>query len=332
MVDLLRHCRRPDNIPESSSCPKYVTTKDNTDGWRVAREFTQAGISGLDFSMFKANGLDPELSALDASFRNIAYATGFVYQRWKNGLNVMLLKKPGNYWVDKLRTILLLEADANMNYKKLSRDVMWFAELADAIAPELDGGRKNHRSIETSLNLRLLCDILRQKRKAAIIASTNAKGCFDRIAHAIAFLCLRLLGIPKAPIQSMINAIQTMTHYVRTAFGDSTESYSFDPNSPPPSGLLQGNGAAGTGWNAISSVIVDMMKAAGFGIELWSGICKEVIKLVCWNFVDDSSLVHGGPDNYTSGEDIYTTMQPMLDYWESALRVTGGAIAHEKSY
>ena len=49
----------------------------------------------------------------------------------------MLIKKPGNFWVHKLGNILLLESDFNMNNKKLSKDVMWAAELADALEREL---------------------------------------------------------------------------------------------------------------------------------------------------------------------------------------------------
>ena len=328
----LQHCKRPPSVPPDPPCPRYVTTKDHIQAWRKAKEWTQAGISGLHFGMFKANALDPDLAALDASSRNISYATGFVYERYKKGLNAMLLKKPGNYWVNKLRTILLLEADQNMNYKKLSRDVMWFAELHDLLVPENYGGRKHHRSIELSLNHRLTCDILRCKKKAAILPSTDAKGCFDRIVHLLVFICLRRLGLPSAPILAMIHAIQTMTHYVRTAFGDSEDSYGYDPNLPPLMGLLQGNGASGTGWQVISSIIVDIMREAGFGLELWSAISKEAIRFVCFNFVDDATLTQGGPTNETSGEDILSNMQAVLNLWESALRATGGAIAHEKSY
>jgi hypothetical protein len=37
--------------------------------------------------------------------------------------------------------------------------------------------------------------------------------------------CMQRLGIPGAPLRSMIKTIQAMTHYIRTAFGNSTESY-----------------------------------------------------------------------------------------------------------
>ena len=47
----------------------------------------------------------------------MAYTTGFAYKRWKRGVDVQLLKEDDNYNPLKLCTILLLEADFNMNNK-----------------------------------------------------------------------------------------------------------------------------------------------------------------------------------------------------------------------
>ena len=189
LQDFLAHCKRPPGIP-TDVCPRHITTTEHSNGWKKAHEHTQAGRSGLTFAMFKANALNPDLAAVDASFQNIGYASGFAFDRWKTGINCMLLKKTNNYLVNKLQTILLLEADSGMNYKKLCRDVMWFAELAGAIPPELGGGRRKHRPIEQVLCSVLLNDLLRQKHKAAAIASSDFEGCFDRIVHAITFICL----------------------------------------------------------------------------------------------------------------------------------------------
>ena len=65
---------------------------------------------------------------------------------------------------------------------------------------------------------------------------------------------------------------------------------------------------------------------------MWSAISKEVIKLACFNFVDDQTLLTSGPDNYTTGEQIYARAQEMMTYWEESIRATGGAVAHDKSY
>jgi hypothetical protein len=42
---------------------------------------------------------------------------GFVLKRWHKVLQVMLCKKPGNYNIDKLCVIQLIEADLNMYFR-----------------------------------------------------------------------------------------------------------------------------------------------------------------------------------------------------------------------
>jgi hypothetical protein len=128
----------------------------------------------------------------------------------------------------------------------------------------------------------------------------------------------------------MLTALQRLRHYVRTGFGDSEDSYGNE--EIPLMGLLQGNGAAGVGFNAIASVIIAMMKEEGFGFHHWSAITREVIDLVCFSFVDDTDLIHSGHSVDTTGEQVFASMQSVLDHWEGALRATGGAVALDKSY
>ena len=56
-------------------------------------------------------------------------------------MDVVLLKALGDTRSDKLRTILLTEADFSMNNKKLSHEGMRNAEHLGCIAPEQAGGR-----------------------------------------------------------------------------------------------------------------------------------------------------------------------------------------------
>ena len=75
----------------------------------------------------------------------------------------MLEKKKGVFRVDKLRTILLFEADANHNNKLIGRTAMRNAEKLELLAPEQYGSRKNKSAIYHCLNKQLTFDILRQK-------------------------------------------------------------------------------------------------------------------------------------------------------------------------
>jgi len=118
---LLRQARQTHRLPPTQS---YITMEENTQAWKKAKERTSTGISGLHFGMFKAQATRKHLSALDASIRSLAYSTGFTYRQWQFGIDVQLLKRSQDYRVNKLRTILLIEADFNMNNKKLGKEAM----------------------------------------------------------------------------------------------------------------------------------------------------------------------------------------------------------------
>jgi hypothetical protein len=123
-------------------------------------------LSGIHFGRYKAQAADDELAAFDASCRSIHYSSGKPLTCWFDGVDAMLTKASGNLRAHKLCTILLLEADFNMNNKKLSRKGMWVTEAADDIAREQGGGRRAHRPAESSLTSTLVTDDSRFKRKA----------------------------------------------------------------------------------------------------------------------------------------------------------------------
>ena len=104
---------------------------------------------------------------------------------------------------DKLRTILLLEADFNHLNKKLGKDLMFQAEKYHQIAPEQFGSRKNHSSIDQVLVKSLYYDALRMSRTNGYLCSNDAKACYDRILHSVASLAMQRIGMPIAPIQCL---------------------------------------------------------------------------------------------------------------------------------
>ena len=112
-----------------------------------------------------------------------------------------------------------------------------------------------------------------------MIISNDAKGCYDRIAHIVAKLALRKLGASKTGLHSMIDTIQKMRHYVRTAFGNSEHTYGTEAHELPSQGILQGKGAGPATWSAICALIVNAMKEAGFGYKQWSLISRRAVTL-----------------------------------------------------
>ena len=182
-------------------------------------------------------------------------------------MDVELLKDEGNYNIDRLRTIVLVEGDHNQNGKHLGKNAMRMAtdsQCTSANAPEQYGSKKYHRAIEVVLNSRLIDDILRQRRQPGVICLNDAVSCYDRIVHSVFSMCLARIGSRDTAVQSSIETLQSLCHHVRTAFGDSDASYT-GTSEKPLQGLVQGYGPAPAGWALISPPIINMMREFGFG-------------------------------------------------------------------
>ena len=140
--ELLQEMKRPSPTRNPYHPRTIITTEDHIKAWRKAKEKTASGMSGLHFGMYQANCRCRSLAELDASQRSVAYSTGHCYKRWKKGLNVQLLKRSQDFWATKQRTILLMEADFNMNNKAMGADAMRAGKRLGALAWDNYGGCK----------------------------------------------------------------------------------------------------------------------------------------------------------------------------------------------
>ena len=90
-----------------------VSRLDFQQYWSKAKERTASSISGLHFGHYKAAATSDFLSSVHAMAIESAFNRGYPLHRWTRGLSCMLEKEEGVVRVDKLRAILLLEADFN---------------------------------------------------------------------------------------------------------------------------------------------------------------------------------------------------------------------------
>ena len=128
-------------------------------GWKKALEATASGKSEIHFGHFKAGSQHAKIAALETMMSGIPWITGYSPIRWRVGVDIMIEKKPGNYKVQELRTILLLEADFNNGNKGVGRMLMTNAEQFGLLAPEQYGSRKFMTAINQGLNKRLTFDV-----------------------------------------------------------------------------------------------------------------------------------------------------------------------------
>jgi hypothetical protein len=200
----------------------FITYKEFCKGWQMTKERTSS--SGPHFGHYKAATTHPKLSTMLYKRAMVPMITGYSPSRHREGVDVMLLKKENDTNVDRLRTIVLFDSEANMNYKHLGRRAMKSAIELEQIATE-QYSRSNRNSIDHALNRQLVMDHQLYERKPYALVSCDLKSCYDQINHTSASISLQRIGIHKSEIISMFDSIQRMAHKVRTAFGDSLYTY-----------------------------------------------------------------------------------------------------------
>jgi hypothetical protein len=261
--DVLNAMKRPQNYNPIQIDTSVETFKK---GWLKSKESTAAGRSGLHFGHFIAACKHEGLANMECQMANFPLLSGYSPLRWQTGIEVMLLKKKDNFHVSKLRAILLFEADFNFNNKRIGRSLMWNAEDNSWVAPEQYGSRKGHSAIDHCLNKRLSFDILRQYKQPGAICINDMKSCYDRIVHSVAAICMRRWGLDKEALRMMFYTLQQLKHHVRTAYGLSSIYFKANQvNQTAIQGIGQGNGAGPQIWAAISTVILDMLRAQKIG-------------------------------------------------------------------
>ena len=293
---LLEELKMPDNVINNPMLQTDVTPEANKRAWAKQKEVVSSEPNGLTFSHYKAGAQDPVINEFDAMLRNLPYKYGFSPSHWQEITDIAILKKAGVYDVEKMRTITLMDAAFNMNNKQLGRDLLIHAEALKNLPREQYGSQKNHRSSTAAANKVLTMDLLRMRRQAGALCSNDAKSCYDRISHSMQALAFIRQGAPRPAVMSLLKTLQRAQHKIRTAYGDSTKHYGKDRNPP-------------TGFSVLSTPIINMMRKAGFGLQIAMCLSSVLISFLCYAFVDDTDLIHTGPSVVTTGEFVLHDMR-----------------------
>jgi len=140
---LLTQLKAPQQVLDAPPVPAQITTQTYRDGWIQVKEHTSSGSNVLHFGHFKAGVKDQTIADFEASMANFPYTTGYSPLRWRHGVDVELLKKPGVYSPETFRTIQLFKPQFNANNKVLGHDTMAHSEKYNLIAEEQYGSRKH---------------------------------------------------------------------------------------------------------------------------------------------------------------------------------------------
>jgi len=150
---------RPTKLVDVAQC----LTQDYCRGWQKAKETTGSSALGIHFGHYMAGTFNPEILIINATMANIPLWTGFSYDRWKKGINVMIKKSAGDFNIEKLHIILLFETDFNANNKWIGLAIMYQAECEQLLAVEQYGSHKYKSAIHQCLNKQLFYNMVQFK-------------------------------------------------------------------------------------------------------------------------------------------------------------------------
>ena len=96
-------------MSDEISAEQYVEMMNKT------REATASSPSGIHYGHYKASAQSNNISSFLAKKITLISRTGILHERWSCGLTIMLEQIAGIALVNKLRVILLMEADFSMH-------------------------------------------------------------------------------------------------------------------------------------------------------------------------------------------------------------------------
>jgi hypothetical protein len=125
----------------------------------------------------------------------------------------------------------------------------------------------------------------------------------------------------------MLQPIQNMEYYLRTGYGEST-TFSGGKDDKKQ-GLCQGNAAAPSAWQMLTSVLVRVQRRLGHGIRITSPISQKSIKQAGIVFVDDTNLWSGMEDKDDLLSEAYKGQED-VNLWARSLEEVGGLLQPPK--
>jgi hypothetical protein len=255
--------------------------------------------------------------------------TGGAPSRWGSGLNVLLEKIAGIALVNKMRAILLFEADSNMFNRFIFADRAMAMAREHNLIPQEQYAEQQSEAADGGWAKRLFGDISRQSKTPMGIVSADAESCYDRIAHVFASLVFQAVGVGITAVMAMLLSIQHMKFYLRTGLGESV-SYMTAALGSIIQGLCQGNTAAPAGWSLISAVLIQVYKLFGHGAFYETPITRKSHNTAGVWYVDDTDLFTMNSGLAT--RELWAEVAKSTKTWTELLTVPGGSGKGEKCF
>jgi hypothetical protein len=341
---LMKHCARQ----HTDVLPLAITEAQFISKFKLWKENTSTSPSGLHLGHYKAlvlrNDADlstdegktterqrKELISAHVAMINYALRHSYSYHRWKNVVNVMIQKEPGNSKVHRLRVIHIYEADYNFLLQAKWRELLQHAEQHKLLHPGQYGSRSGRDAHIPAFIEEIKNEICYASRKSLINFDNDAASCYDRIIPALASLIGRKHGLHKNVVFVHASTLEETKYKLKTSLGVSDEFYE-NCIAFPIYGTGQGSGNSPAIWCIISSVLFSCHQDKGHGAFFCTPDQQMSVSLSMIGFVDDSTGQTNSflQNDQSQPELLRAIMQLDAQLWNDLLWLSGGLLELSK--
>jgi hypothetical protein len=207
-----------------------ISTGDWIVGWKKMREST-ASAPGSHYGHYKTAALAATLPVNHADHTTLIaeiYAImlllplkhGFAPSRWRKCINAILEIIPGQPRIEKLRIIMLYEADFNFMLKLIwGKRLVRHAEKYKCLGTENKGSRSGYQMTDAMLEKLFLYEYARLTRTSLITVNNDAKSCYDRIIKPLAMIACMGVDLPLMAAAMHNKTQYGMQHSIKTRHG-----------------------------------------------------------------------------------------------------------------
>jgi Reverse transcriptase (RNA-dependent DNA polymerase) len=252
--------------------------------------------------------------------------------RWTNVTTCMIEKVKNMPRVDKLRVIHLFEADYNLLLKIMwARRAVWNANDTNSLNEGQAGSRPGKKAIDVVIRKENKYLYSRLTKTILGTIDHDAKSCFDRIICNLAMIVSLYFGIPKSFCELQGNTLLKTKFKLRTALGDSTETYTHTETTPIH-GTGQGSCSSPALWLFTSSLLMDTLEQIAKGMEIYDVDGSIKIRELIEGFVDDASNVSNIDFTSNCIKTIFNKLEAEGTAWAGLLAAAGGKLELSKCF
>ena len=340
----LQKLQKRDYVKAGSVISTDITTKDWIAGWSKMREST-ASAPDSHYGHYKTAAVAarlPEdhedynatLAHVYAIMCSLPLKHGFAPKRWRHCVDAILEKIPGSPKIEKLRVIMLFEADFNFVLKCVwGRRLVRHAEHHNSLGTANHGSRPGRQTMDALLEKLLIYEFARLSRTSLITVDNDAKSCYDRIIKCLAMVACVAVGLPLMAAVMHNRTHHGMEHRIKTSHGLLRPYQGSDDDELEGTG--QGSGASPAIWLIYCGCLIAAFRDFTPGMNIVSPFdITFVVFVVAIFYVDD-----GMPGINDALEVTALPLQHLLalaegasQSWERLLFVSGGALEFSKCF